>query len=188
MIEINWKGPYSWPKYESINGLPEIPKNPGIYIQAVEYNEGYLIFCAGISRRPIPTRFKEHSRSYFKGEYNIFDIDLMKQGVRKSIWQGWGWTPEKKAQFEENKEFFQNGVNNQLSNFRVFVADIGLEPRLLERLEYKVMNSLYHSEPPYCEIPDKGMMLRPRRDDEKKITVKNNCENALFGIPITFEI
>lgn len=188
MIVLHWKGPFSWPKFEFENGLPAIPKEPGLYIQSAEYNEGYIIYCAGISRRPIPDRFREHSRSYLKGDYNILDIDLMKQGIRKVLWQGWGWSDEKRNKFNSNKSSLQDAVNKQLSGFRIFTVDIGLEPRILERLEAKVMSCLYHSEYLYCELPDKGMKLLPRRDDEKRITVKNNCEKALFGLPLAFEI
>jgi hypothetical protein len=188
MIELKWKGPFSWPKFENENGLPSIPKEPGLYIQSANYNEGYITYCAGISRRPIPTRFQEHTRSYFKGNYNILDINLMQQGIRKVIWQGWGWSDEKKITFKNNESLLQDAVRKQLLGFRIFVVDIGLAPRLLERLEAKVMLCLYHSEYPYCDLPDKGMKLSPRRDDEPRITVKNNCEKPLFGIPVAFEI
>jgi hypothetical protein len=188
MIEINWKGPFSWPKFEKENGLPSIPKEPGLYIQAVDYNEGYIIYCAGISRREIPVRFREHTRTYLKGDYNILDIELMQQGIRKVVWQGWNWTEAKKEKFEKNRDSLIKAANQQLSSFRIFIGDIGLESRLLERLESKVMDSIYHSDYPYCELPDKGMKLSPRRDDEPKITVKNNSDATLFGLPIAFEI
>jgi len=29
-IDIIWTGPYSWPKFESDNQLPSLPKHPGI--------------------------------------------------------------------------------------------------------------------------------------------------------------
>ena len=122
------------------------------------------------------------------GDYNILDIDMMQKGIRKIIWQGWGWTEDKKRSFDEKKAIIQEAVNRQLAGFRIFIGNISIESRLLERLEYKIMHCIYHSDYPYCELPDKGMKLSPRRDDEVKITVKNNCKESLFGLPIAFEI
>ncbi len=188
MITINWKGPFSWPKFEDKNGLPSIPDSEGVYIQSFEYKQGYLIYSVGITGREIQARLKEHTREYMKGGYNVFDMNKMESGIRKSIWQGWKWTEEKEADFKKNKLKIQNKVERQLSRSRVFVGNIGDDPRLRERLEAKVMNSIYHSDYPYSEIPDKGMKLLPKRDDENAIPIHNICDKALFGLPVAFEI
>ena len=59
-IEVTWNGPYGWPTFESENNLRPIPRNPGVYLQTFRYQDGYLIYAAGITRRPVPTRFREH--------------------------------------------------------------------------------------------------------------------------------
>jgi hypothetical protein len=76
-----------------------------------------------------------------------------------------------------------NAVNDQLAGFRIFVADIGTEPRILERLEAAIMNNLYEQPPPLCDIPDKGMMLAPRWDSEEPIITEIKCEANLQGLP-----
>lgn len=187
-IEIIWTGPYSWPKYEDENKLKYIPKKPGVYLQTVEYQDGYLIYAAGLTRREIPKRFREHTYKYMSGDYNVLDIAAMKQGVRNEVWHGWGWTPDKKAEFEKRKTEILNAVQKQLTGFRIFIADIGTQPRILERLEASIMNNLYVQPAPFCDIPDKGMMLAPRWDSEIPITVKNICECRLFGLPTNLEI
>lgn len=73
-IEITWTGPYGWPKYETESNLRPIPKHPGVYLQTVEYRDGYLIYAAGLTRRPIPTRFREHTRKYMTGDYNVLEV------------------------------------------------------------------------------------------------------------------
>jgi hypothetical protein len=102
-IEVEWAGPYAWPTFEGESGLPPIPSRPGVYLWASEYQSGYIIYAAGITRRSIPTRLREHTAQYMRGDYTILDMTAMTRGVRKEIWHGWGWTPEKRKDWEERK-------------------------------------------------------------------------------------
>ncbi len=188
VVEILWAGPYGWPQFETGSNLPPIPKLPGVYLQAVEYQDGYLIYAAGLTRRSVPKRFREHTLKYMSGDYNVLDIAAMQQGIRREVWHGWSWSPEKRAEFEERKPVILGAVREQLAGFRIFVADIGTEPRILERLEATVMSSLYKQPPPFCDIPDKGMMLSPRRKSESPIVVKNTCAVMLHGLPDYLEL
>lgn len=187
-MQIEWDGPYSWTKFERENHLASIPDYPGVYLWTVEYQEGYLIYAAGLTRRSIPIRFREHTRKYMNGDYNVLDIDAMQKGIREEIWHGWGWTSEKRTEFEKRKSSIQDSIRKQLAGFRVFVTDVGIQPRILERLEASIMNNLYQQPAPFCDIPDKGMMLAPRWDSEPPIIVKNSCPANLYGLPISFEI
>lgn len=187
-MEIRWTGPYGWPKYEHENRLPSVPKHPGVYLWTVEYQDGYLIYAAGLTRRSIPIRLREHTRNFLNGEYNVLDIDMMQQGVRKEIWRGWGWSPTKQAEYKKKKQIIYDAARRQLAGFRIFVVDVGTQPRLLERLEASIMATLYKQPAPFCDIPDKGMMLAPRWDSENPIIVKSKCTTTLHGIPLMLEI
>ncbi len=187
-IEAIWAGPYSWPRFESENGLPPLPKQPGLYLQTVEYEDGYLIYAAGLTRRTVAQRMREHTRKYVMGDTNVLSLIEMQRGRRQEVWHGWGWTPEKRAEFEGKREMILDAVQRQLAGFRLFVTDIGTEPRLLERLEAAVMNTLYQQSAPFCDIPDKGMMLAPRRTSEEIIIVRNQRDVVLYGLPDQLEI
>lgn len=187
-IDIVWTGPYSWPGYEDECALPPIPEQPGVYLQTVEYQDGYLIYCAGITRRAVPTRFHEHTRKYLAADYNVLDIEAMRQGIRKEIWKGWGWSPVKRTEFETRKTEIINAVGRQLAGFRVFVAKVGCERRILERIEGSVMNHLYRQPQPFCDIPDKGMMLAPRWPNEVALVGRNTCASLLHCLPQYLEI
>ena len=182
-LEVFWDGPFSWPKFEESNGLPSIPQSPGVYLQTFEYQSGYLIYAAGITRRLVRVRFREHTRSYMNGEYNVLDPSEAERGVRKEIWHGWGYAKAHRNQFEENKDEIQQAVQKQLTRFRIFVAEVGTEPRLLERIEASIMNHLNQQSSPYCDIPDQGMMLAPRWNDEKPILMRNRSRVSIHGIP-----
>jgi hypothetical protein len=187
-MKVEWTGPYAWPTFEELSGLPAIPKHPGIYLWTAEYRTGYLIYAAGITRRPIPFRFKEHTAKYRQGEYTILDMKSMNCGIRKEIWHGWGWSPEKRKSYEERKTELIAAVKKQLSEFRIFVADVETIPRILERLEAGIMNVLYEGISPYCDIPDKGMRLSPRWECEQPIIVEFLRQVELFGLPIKMVI
>jgi hypothetical protein len=188
IIECTWTGPYGWPKFEIESNLSPIPRQPGVYLQTVEYQSGYLIYAAGLTRRSMPKRFREHTYKYMSGDYNVLDIDAMQQGVRKEIWHGWGWSTEKREEFEKQKSIIHKAVHKQLMGFRIFVTNVGTKPRILERIEASTMNTLYQQPSPFCDIPDRGMMLAPRWNTESPILVKNKCAVMLYGLPPFLDI
>lgn len=188
LMEVRWTGPYAWPTFEREAGLPAIPMHSGVYLWTAEYGEIYIIYAAGITRRPIPVRFREHTREYMAGEYTILDMAAMSRGVREEIWHGWGWTPEKHRDYERRKRDLVVATRCQLAAFRVFVADIGPAPRILERIEAAIMNTLYEQPSPCCDIPDRGMMLAPRWDSEEPITACMQSEVEFLGLPSEIEI
>ncbi|MFC1928377.1 hypothetical protein ACFLXK_02080 [Chloroflexota bacterium] len=168
--------------------MPSIPRIPGVYLQTFEYQNGYLIYAAGITRRPVPTRFREHTRKYMNGEYNVLDIAAAQQGIRREIWHGWDYAREHREEFEERKLIILEAVRKQLAGFCIFITDLGGEARILERLEASIMNNLYKQPSPICDIPDRGMQLAPLWDSEVPIIVKNNCVAVLYGLPAFLEI
>jgi len=186
-VDVIWKGPYSWPKYESENRLSSMPKHSGVYLFTVEYKNGYLIYVAGITGRFFRFRFYEHTRKYMSGDYTVLDIEAMRCGIRKEIWHGWGWTPEKRKDFNNRKQTILDAAHAQLGGMHIFVASVA-DRRIRERIEAAIMKCLYQQPAPLCEIPDKGMSLSPRRKNESPLVVKNIADACLHGLPQTFEV
>ena len=143
VVDAQWQGPFTWPGIES--DLPKVPAVPGVYLLTVDHRGGYLIYAAGITRRPVPDRLREHTRQYKDGVYNVLDVDALREGVRSVIWQGF-WMkerpPERVAEFAARRAEIGAAVARLLAGFRVFVADVGTRPRVLERIEAAVMNHL----------------------------------------------
>ena len=182
---IEWLGPFGWPKFEG--DLPSVPGVHGVYLQTVEYLNGYLIYGAGMTKRPVRKRLLEHTPCYMNGECTVLDASSLKQGKRVEIWHGWGWTPEKRAEFENRRQIIIEAARNQLAGYRIFIADID-EPRIRARLEAAIMNQLYQQPPPFCDIPDRGMSLSKRWESEPAIKILNNCQAILHALPAAFEI
>jgi hypothetical protein len=115
----------------------------------------------------------------------------MRLGIRKVIWNGF-WTskrpPDREREYVLRKTEIDNAVRNQLLGFRIFTANIGTQPRLMERLEAAIMDILYKQPSPFCDIPDRGMSLAPRWESEPPIAVTSKSTVTLHGLPRQFEI
>ena len=185
-LDVDWTGPYRWPGYSP--ALPGLPSHPGVYLLTVDYGDGYLIYGVGLTRRPMAARFAEHTRSHLAGDYHVLDLAAVQRGTRTEIWQGWDWSPRKRAAFQKRKSEILRAVRNQLSGFRIFVANITARQRILERVESAIMNTLYSLPAPLCDIPDKGMLLMPRWKSEKPMLTINHFSAHLYGLPKELEI
>src|SRR5205085_2050292 len=133
-MRLSWSGPYSWPGFEETNGLPALPAFPGVYLWTAEYQDGYLIYVAGITGRQFRQRFRQHTPNYLAGEYTVLDILEMQAGRRTEIWHGWGWTEAKRAQFAERQTEIREAAKRQMAGFRIFVANME-DQRVRARLE-----------------------------------------------------
>lgn len=78
-------------------------------------------------------------------------------------------------------------AREQLRSFRVFATEINGD-RVLERVEAAVMNTLASACEPYCNIPDEGMHLEQRRDDEQVLLAVNRWDKLLYALPDRFAI
>jgi hypothetical protein len=195
-LDLQWEGPFGWPGLEpggQVMSLAAstVASSSGIYLWTVEHLDGFLIYAAGITRRPFVKRFREHTRAYRAGEYTLFDMASLKQGVRKEVWHGF-WskkrTLEKLSEYAIRRQELRMAVEEQLSSYRVFVASAGPAPRLLERIEASIMYALYEAPAPACDIPDRGMALAPRWRTEQSILVRNVTCSRLHALPTELEV
>ena len=88
---IKFIGPFNWPGYndEIIKPFKVIPSDSkGVYLWTFEYNIGFVVYAAGITRRTFKQRFKEHTKSYLAGVYTIFDMDKIRIGEKVTLWPG----------------------------------------------------------------------------------------------------
>jgi hypothetical protein len=133
-----------------------------------------------LTRRLFRERFREHTRLYQSGDYTVSDVAQLKSGVRSEIWHGWGWTVAKRAEFAMRRSEIEEAALRQLAACRVFVTNVDPQGRVPERLEAAIVNSLCAAPAPFCDVPDKGMMLAPKWDSEEPIWSFGG-ENLMFA-------
>jgi len=124
------------------------------------------------------------------GVYTIFDVPSLKKGIRSEIWHGFWFkkrSVEKQEEYNSHPEEIRLAANELLENYRVFVASVDPIPRLLERIEAAIMNTLYDAARPASVIPDRGMALAPRWPKEQPIIARNVAPVLFHGLPEEFE-
>jgi len=181
MVELQWQGPFPWPgtvddhRERSLEGS-EFGDCCGVYLWTVEYEAGFLIYAAGITRRPFRERFRGHTRSYRTGVYTVFDAASLRRGKREIVWPGF-WFGEQAADLERECQTrgweIRGAVLRLLAAYRVFVAPAEPVPRVFERTEAAIMNGLYAVGGAVAEVPDRGMALSPRWNTEAPILVRS---------------
>jgi hypothetical protein len=181
-LQTSIAGPFGWPKFEG--ELPQLPAVRGVYLQTFEHQDGFLPYSVGITSR-MRSRFSEHRRKFVSGDYNILDVDAANLGVRKVVWKGWGWTPDKRADFEARRSEIVALAQREMLATRIFTMDLGSNKRLLERIEGAMANHFYKD---HDTLFDQGMFLAPRRQAEEPISVVFRCGSLLHGIPLQLEI
>jgi hypothetical protein len=184
--ELEWKGPFSWIGYENQNDLDKLPDIDGIYLWTFEFKDGYLVYCAGITKSTIK-RFRQHSLEYKSGNYTVFNVDEAQQGKRVEIWHGWSYAREHRDEFNARKEEILNAVEKQLKAYRIFVAQVS-NARSRARIEAAIMQNIYSSCEPWAELADRGMHLSSRKAEEIPIKIKNISNHKLYGLPESLEI
>lgn len=190
-IEVMYRGPFAWPGKAEANGLRDLADCEysslcGVYLWTVMYKSGHLIYAAGFTTRPFLTRFREHTKAHRDGFFTVFDMEAMQGGLRKEVWHGFFTKerpPERNEEFLRRRNEIGEAVENQLSKFRVFVAPLDREKRILKRFEAAIMNSLYEAPIPFSTIPDRGMSLSLRWEAEKPILIRNMCASKLYALP-----
>jgi hypothetical protein len=184
--EIEWQGPFSWTGFENQNNLDKIPDTEGIYLWTFQYKDGYLVYCAGITKST-KMRFRQHTLEYKSGNYTIFEIREAEQGKRVEIWHGWSYARTHRDEFNKRKDEILKAVEEQLKSFRVFVAKVP-DKRERTRFEAAIMLNIYDSKEPWAELADRGMALSRRKKDEVPILINNKSSVKFYGLPKAFEI
>ena len=143
---LEWKGPFTW-SYAPPDGLfsQECAKSSGVYLVTAPWNDGYVVWIAGITSRPFVQRFWEHTKEFLSGVYNILDADELTQCRRVQLWHGLWYRKDRFHRLDEFRARYLElapHIARLLNSLRVFVAPTTLEMRFLERIEASIMDCL----------------------------------------------
>lgn len=187
LVDMYWNGPFDWPQTRQRSPLENLR---GVYMWTVKSDDSFVVYGFGITKRPVSQRMGEHRREVLRGKYTLLDLEAIKLGIRKEIWHGlWAGhdSPERKAEFVRRKEELQDVARQQMAAFKIFVAEVS-DVRLQHRMEASLMEALYNAKEPYCDLPDRGMHLVPRRNDETPITIVNQSSHTFANLPLHVEV
>lgn len=184
--EINWHGPYSWPKFSHTNGLPQLPNVGGVYLNCFTYKDGFVVYWPG-ETKSTTKRYSDHTRIFRKGQYAVLDVAAACEGQRRVIWPGWEYAKAHPEEFVERKGVISNAVENQLAAFRLFVAEVE-DKRMRQRIEAAIILNLYAAQEHWGRLADIGMFLSKRKKTETPVVLRNNCASRIYGLPDVLEI
>lgn len=183
-------GPYGWPKREGAQS--PLTTTPGVYLMTVYHKDGYMPFGVGVTRRPPRERFMEHTREYNSGWYHILDLEEAQRGTRKVTWEGWKWTPQKRADYEARRDSIVALAERQMTATSVFVIDTSKAPseapRVQERLEAAIIIHNYKFKDTLFDSAGRGMQRAPRRDSEEPMLVTLQSNASFYRLPSVIEI
>ncbi|KXW55483.1 hypothetical protein [Ferrovum sp. PN-J185] len=181
-IKVDIQGPFGWPNYE--DSKPVLPTKSGVYITCFAYEDSYIPWGVGVTKRKFRTRFMEHTTKFINGDYNILNYEKAIQARRQLAWKGWTWTEEKKAIFLQNKaEILKDAVTQLISTY-IFIIELEGIIRL-ERLESALVDN-FHSKGNI--LIDTGMMLSRRWHNEEIINVSFNRHSIIHQLPMSLTI
>ena len=141
---INWKGPYSFPKFEKINNLPALPECSGVYLFTCDYLDDLVLYGLGITKQLFKKRISQHGYAYNAGKYNVLNIAALKKGLRVEIWHGWQYASSHQEEYQARKEEISIATKNQLQHTKIYIANIE-DKRIQERIEGAIAHQLYES-------------------------------------------
>ncbi len=197
VVELRWQGPFAWPGMAGsrrVTGLEsaEVAGSCGVYVWTVEHEGGFLVYAAGETRRPFRVRFREHTREYRSGRYTVFNAAAMKRGERKKVWPGFWYSKQRRQaleqEYSQRSSEIARALDELLSSYRVLVAPLPPERRLLQRVEGAIMAALYAAIGPAAVLPDRGMALAPRWPSEAPIRVRSISPVLIHGLPDELEV
>jgi hypothetical protein len=189
-LTLNWSGPHRWPK-GGRQACAEALDDGGVYLFSVEHHGGYLVYCAGHTGH-FWKRFRQHDRLYRNGTYSIFDQKAFAAGKRLVVWPGF-WMKKSRPtdlcdDFVRRADEIRAARERWLDGYRVFVASVGPEKRIRQRVEAGLMLAFLSAEPPACDMPDQGMSLSARWPWESPIHVKNMSTERVLGLPSEMDV
>jgi len=191
---IYWQGPFSllYPDTDSCFDCPAIDE-PGVYLWAFRYLDGYLVYLAGMTfKRSFARRLPEDRGSLFRGEWTTLDAASAEQGIRSEKWHGTDWegydSPERKAEARRRKDEIKAMALAMLGRMRVFLGPLPRERRLIARVEAAIIDRLYDCGTPFSKIPDTGMQRSSRWANEPSITIYSHAPVKFYCIPDRFVV
>jgi len=185
--EIQWYGSYKLygTKDDSIFTQP-VANQAGIYLWTIPFKNKYLVYYVGETGRSFATRFTEHTRDYLYGFYRVYDPQQFTNGKKRLVWGGM-WKPSTRGphrmlEFLNRYTELSSIIYKFIEQFRVFLAPLDVQKRIRQRIEGAIANRLLEQPGLIGKFQDSDIRYRPRRIDEKPVSVKMAAFEPILGL------
>jgi hypothetical protein len=187
-IKLKMIGPIGLVGEKNIFNIPET-NSSGIYFFTFKIEDRYLIEYVGITTRNFNTRFLEHVRELSSGGYKLYDFEKMKNGEEFVVFNGrYGKDADNIVTFLNNYKNYSQIIENHIHELNIFLIPLDKEKRILERIEGKLYQILKEKNDQKIMTFIKGVISKPRYENENPINVKIGENPLSLEIPDNFEI
>jgi len=88
-IKIEFYGPFGLAEHDdNILFQNDLSHLEGIYLIAIQHNEGYLVYYIGETGHSFYARLKDHVIQYFGGNYRVLEPSKFRKGEKEIVWNG----------------------------------------------------------------------------------------------------
>ncbi|MBM3252738.1 MAG: hypothetical protein FJZ16_00605 [Candidatus Omnitrophica bacterium] len=181
-IIIRFQGPFTLLKGNDLPCILESPLKKGIYFWAVPVEDKDLIYYVGITTRAFSKRMIEHLKGYLSGEYGIYEPVELQKGKRLPLPLG-----DIEDFIKRHNELYPKLLDS-LKLFRVYIAPVSCEKRLLERIESAIAGYLKGHGGLAAGFQNEHVNYRVRRKDENPVVVKLECSSKRIDLPPILEV
>lgn len=180
--DITFYGPYAFLKTNGLLSIFELSLKKGVYVWTVPFNNKELIHYVGITDRTFGERMAEHLKGYLSGEYGINDPRELQKGRRVRIWNGL-WRGADIEDFKKRHNELFPKMLSLLKIYKIYVAPLDCEIRLMERIEAAIANHLYGQDGVVGNFQEIEIRYKKRKESEEPVIVKLKYNSKIIGLP-----
>lgn len=187
LLSVNWYGPYNLIDQEVENVFTCLmSQKKGVYLFTIPFEGKYLVYYVGETGTSFANRLLQHVQSYLNGFYRVFDPEMFGKGKKILIWDGM-WKPDRRkpkliCDFIDRQPELNPKILLFLKQFRIFLAPIDEEKRIIERLEAEIARSINQQEGIVGRFQDNDIRYRPTRTNEEKFRVFFDFTQPIMGL------
>lgn len=184
-VQLSWEGPFKLTGSREDNLLlcPSALQ-AGIYIWSVLIDGQDVAYYVGETGKTFAERHLEHFRSYFDGEYKVYDPVPYRNGQKTYLWDG-ALGPRNKHKLPAFRERFDElgpKVQEILEELRFYLIPVAGGVRVRQRIEAYISRAIRENSPSELNFQDSEVRYRPCKKGEPPLHVVLDRSLPIVGI------
>ena len=184
---VKWFGPYCLVGNKDENIFTNLlGERKGVYLLAIPFDGKHLVYYVGETGVSFSQRLLQHIQNYLSGFYRLFDPEEFAEGRKILVWGGM-WKSDRKdpkfiLDFLKRHSELAPKILRFVEQFRVFLAPIDADKRILERIESEIARSINEQNGIAGRFQDSDIRYKPRRLNEPHIKVTMIFPKSIMGL------